>query len=265
MITRRRLLAVGGGGATLALASGFLGKSAGAGLWRPMNVGETLRLNGNDYEVECGSNPIALQVSKQQVLRFSMLHGNGWEKDDPNGSERTELDGWRHRYPAEVPLWASYSFHYERGPWSTSDWCMLRQVYPWSGLVLKPGGRLHWLGPAEDTPAGQWPAHTEMTLEQGRWYHVVERFRLDPAGGKGYWQAWLDGRQIVDIAGALGSTRAKSYWLKLGIYRGKWTRQRKPASETVTVRYVNPRFGKSSLEALIAKPDPVPEWEPWPA
>ena len=147
--------------------------------------------------------------------------------------------------------------YYEPGPWSTSDWCILRQIYPWSGLVLKPQGVLHWVGGATGGPKGSFPTRFQTKLEQGRWVHIVERIVLDPDGQEGHWQSWLNGQKVLDISAPFGTSGKKEYWFKFGVYRGKQRSDGAPVKEVVSIKFANVRFGTEDLSPLITAPDPV--------
>jgi hypothetical protein len=271
MISRRDVVL---GGAAMAVGLGATatwGQTDGNRGWTALPNGQTARVNGTDYEAECGRDRAALQRSRGGVFRFSMIPGNLWPNDDPNDSERTELDGWRGRVTGPGPLWMSWSMFYEPGAWSTADWCILRQVYaryasrgsPWSVLLLKPGGQLLWVGSAADDPTGAWPLRHRQQIPQGQWLHFVEAFKFDPEGGKGYWRSWLNGQQVLDFSGAVGKAGVVSRYAKFGIYRSRTQRSGQRVAETVNIRFVNMRFGTDDLSELIDKPEPVPAWESW--
>jgi len=266
---KRRTLLIGGGAvaAGLGIRSALPQTSAGKS-WRAFSNGDKVTVNGVVYEAECGENRVALQRSQNGVFRFSMIPGNLWENDDPDDSERTELDGWKGHIPTSQTIWASWSMYYEpsdRGAWSTADWCILRQIYafyeksqrPWSALVLKPGGVLHWLGGSATDPRGFWPTRYHQRIVQGQWLHFVETCKFDPDGGNGYWRSWLNGRQVLDYRGSVGKPGIKSVYAKFGIYRSR------PTREIVSTRCANMRFTTDDLSALIEKPEPVPAWENW--
>jgi hypothetical protein len=273
MLNRRHAISIGAASAATTLL-GPLGPRAEAqpaSRWTPIPNGKTVDLNGISYEAECGSNAVAVQRSQKGVFRFSMLPGNAWPKDDPADAERAELDGWRGHIRGDGPLWASWSMYYEPGPWSTSDWCILRQIFarytvsssPWSVLVLKPNGVLHWLATAQDDPKGFWPTRHNMRIEQGKWLHFVETYKFDPDKGDGYWTAWLNGNKEIDFRGKVGKTGTTTRYAKFGIYRATTTRNGQRVQETVNVRYANMRFTTQDLSHLIGKPEPIPDWEPW--
>ncbi len=272
MVNRRNLVL---GGATAAIALGIRDSASQGrpeGIWAAMANGERTTVNNLIYEVECGQNRVALQRSRAGVFRFSMIPGNLWPKDNPADSERTELDGWKGQLPVSKPLWASWSMYYEPGAWSTADWCILRQIYalysdrgrPWSALVLKPGGKLHWLGGAADDPRGFWPTRYNQQIQQGQWLNFVETYKFDPDGGTGYWRSWLDGKQVLEFQGAVGKPGMKSHYAKFGIYRSRQRGSGGAVSDIVNARFVNMRFTTDNLSHLIQKPEPVPAWEDWP-
>ncbi len=255
-ISRRRFI-IGSGALGLAGAQEGCKDASAENAWRQLRVGDKIDINGIRYEAECGTNPFAIRAYNSKYVHFTMIPGNGWKEDDPDNTERAELDGWKHRFGPRVERWAAYSIYYEPGPWSTTDWCILRQIYPWSGLVLKPGGILHWAGDATTDLTGMFGTRFATKLNQGTWYHIVERVVIDPDGIDGHWQSWLNGVQVLDSTLPFGMRGRKDYWFKFGIYRGKWRNDGRKVDEIVSVRYANVRFGADDLSALIAKPDPV--------
>jgi hypothetical protein len=271
MISRRDLV-LGGASVSMALgAGGDWGARAQSQAWAALPNGQKATVNGIVYEAECGQNRIALQRSRSGVFRFSMIPGNLWPQDDPDDSERTELDGWRGHIASHAPLWSAWSMFYEPGAWSTADWCILRQIYarytatgrPWSVLLLKPEGELLWVGGAADDPQGSWPLRHRQPIPQGEWLNFVETYKFDPEGGNGYWRSWLNGKQVLDFRGAVGRAGVTTRYAKFGIYRSRTQSSGSPVTETVNVRFVNMRFTTDDLSHLVASPEAVPAWEEW--
>lgn len=268
MLTRRTIL-LGGSAAAVGLGAKIVFSNVEADApWSELKDGAKVAVNGITYEAECGRKAVALMRAKADVFRFSMVRDNLWENDDPDDSERTELDGWRGRIATtNTPLWASWSMLYEPGPWSTSDWCILRQIYarytasgrPWSVLSLKPGGELHWVGGNADDPKDFWPLRHTQRIPQGEWLHFVETYKFDPHGRNGYWKSWLNGRQVLDHKGAVGKGGVTSHYAKFGIYRSRTTGAGGPVTELVNVRHANMRFTTDDLSHLIGHPEAISE------
>ena len=284
MITRRQaMLAAGavmgaGAGAAIGLTAGAVAVRAVSpptGPWTPIASGERAKLNGNGFEAECGPNPVALQLSKSGVVRANIVRGNGWNEDDPQYVERAELDGWPSQISLDAPIWTAWSMYYEKGPWSTSAWCILHQLFQVDGEplahVLKPDGMLHWVGSDTTDKPGVWPDRHSHKIEQGTWINFVEVRKFAPETGDGYWKSWVNGQQVLDHHGALGAKGVKACYAKFGLYRNArvaWDGLDPnvgPAfvKENVAVRFANLHFGKEDLSRLIANPDPTPEFEPW--
>lgn len=275
MLTRRSCLVSGSAAAGAAMAGLGCTPTAADRIWTPIRSGDSVPLNGIRYEAECGSNREAMQISKGQVVRFSMIPGNHWENDDRSDSERTELDGWRTQLSGDRVIWSSWSMFYEPGDWSTSDWCILRQIYHVKGYpmthLLKPGGQLLWVGAAGSDKPDDDRIRYRQKIDQGAWLHFVESYKFDPINGAGHWKSWLNGRQVVDYQGALGFKTSPARYVKFGVYRGIRMRRdgeledlpRGRVKEKITMRYANLRFGYDDLSQLIPKPEPVPAWEPW--
>lgn len=243
--------------------------------WTAVPDRSTISLGGLRYEAECGADPIAIQRGAKDVIRFTMVPGNGWSKDDPKASERTELDGWPSAISTKRPAWCAWSLHYEPGAWSTSDWCILQQMFQVGGSpivhVLKSDGMLHWVAADTAGTGGAFPVRHKMKLEQGKWLNFIETYKFDPVGGQGYWKCWLNGLQVLDFKGALGTKGATHCFPKFGIYRGvlrPWDgidvkTLINPVTESISVRYCNMRFGVEDLSKLITEPEPIPQWQPW--
>lgn len=278
-LTRRVCLVAGasaGAGAVLGLATKSVQASRA---WRPLRSGEYITINGLRYEAECGDDPRAIQVSKAGVVRFEMIPRNFWKKDSRGDSERTELDGWPRQLESHKQIWSSWSMYYEPGPPSTSDWCILHQILHVGGWpmphLLKPNGDLLWVGAAATDGPGSDRVRHRQKIEQGMWLNFVETYKFDPDGGNGFWKSWLNGRQVLDYKGALGNKGSKHCYAKFGIYRSinkTWDGitdfriepERWKVPETLVVRFANMRFDHADLSHLIANPEPVPAFEPWP-
>lgn len=281
LLTRRTCLGLGAVAAGAGLALALTHRTAQAkGAWTPIRSGERIEINGVTYEAECGSKTEALQRSKSGIIRASIIPGNFWANDSRDDSERTELDGWKSALDSRRPIWSSWSMFYEPGPESTSDWCIVRQVFHLDGWpmphILKPSGELLWAGATEtDNPMADMVRHRR-PLERGKWLHFVETYKFDPEHGNGYWKSWLNGEQVLDYKGALGNKKSKFCYVKFGLYRGirkTWDGvtdiEKDPSilavTETLAMRYANMRFGYDDLSRLITAPEPIPTWEPWPS
>ena len=107
------------------------------GPWRTVRSGDYVIINGNKYEAECGPKREAIQMTKDGVVRFTMIPENYWQKDSRGDSERTELDGWPTRLAYNREIWSSWSMFYEKGDWSTSQWCIVRQIYHINGYPCR--------------------------------------------------------------------------------------------------------------------------------
>ena len=275
-ITRRNVLITAGAalGAGVGIAPATKPRAA-PGLWSPIASGQKAKLGGLTFEAECGPNPVAIQQSKSGVVRFAMQRGNGWVKDDPDWSERAELDGWPSALPTTAPIWVAWSMFLEEGPPSTSDWVIFQQVFQIKGQpfvhVMKSNGVMHWVGADANMKPGVWPTRHNQKIQPGVWINVVEVYKFDPVGGNGYWKSWVDGRQVLDFKGALGTKGVEHCYAKFGIYRAvkqTWLgiTPNDPVvyvKEALSARFANMRFGTQDLSGLIDKPDPTPLWEPW--
>jgi len=241
--------------------------------WSPVPNGGQVAINGVRFEAQCGKDPRAVQVGANSVVRFTMIAGNGWPKDDPKASERTELAGWPSAVRLDRPIWCAWSFYFEPGAWTTSDWCILQQMYQVGGSpvvhVLKPDGTVYWGGVDAANPKAS-PYRHKQKITQGAWFNFVEVYKFDPVGGAGYWRSWVNGEQVLNFEGAFGSKGASHAYAKFGVYRfvyRTWNgidmaTLHTPANETISVRYANIRFGVEDLSRLVKSPDPIPPMQP---
>jgi Polysaccharide lyase len=243
--------------------------------WRAVASNDRVTIGNVNYEAECGPDTTAIQRGANDVVRFTMIPGNGWKKDNPKASERTELDGWPSALPITKPIWCAWSMQVERGATSTSDWCILQQLFQVQGYpivhVLKPDGVLRWVAADAAKSGGAFPVRYQTKLEPGTWLNFVETLNLDPTPGQGYWRCWLNGQQVLDFKATLGTDRVTHCYAKFGIYRGvmeTWdgvdpAKAIKPVKETLSARYCNMRFSHMDLSRLIAAPEPIPAWQAW--
>jgi hypothetical protein len=223
-----------------------------AASWNAFKPYAKVKLNGNEFETESGSASAAIQ-QLGQVVHFQMIPGNKWAEDSPDG-ERTEMDGYKQRLTPGKPYWASGSIYIELGAWSTSDWLVLQQMPGlWGHIIQKGSHVMSFFLVKMPTPLARLP------IDSGVWYHFVERYVVGPNGSVA---SWVNAKQVVDYSGPVGE--GGSYYPKLGIYRGNQTAAGAPVTESLGVRYANFKFGTTDLSGLIANPDPLPAFAPWP-
>ncbi|MCB1511876.1 MAG: heparin lyase I family protein [Hyphomicrobiaceae bacterium] len=204
-------------------------------------------------------------------MRVTMVPGNAWKDESSPATERAELDGWKGYLSISTTVWVAWAMYVEPGLRSEAAWCILNQIYQYGGdtnaHVLRSDGKLYWVGKATNDPPG-WPVRYSQPLKRGVWLQFVETYKFDPVGGNGHWKSWLDGRQVVNFKGPLGSKRAKAVYPKFGIYRATSQPydgvEDRRATDRLSVRYANMRFGRQNLSHLIKKPEPLPAWETWP-
>lgn len=213
-------------------------------VWSPISVDQYVTINGNVFLAECGTKPESIQFANGgDIVRFQMMPNNRWYND--GGDERTELDGYKQPFQVGIPYWLAYTLYLEPGPPLTSDWMVLGQIPGLMGHFIK-NTIMTW-------SAAKRPFHSE-AIARGVNYHFVEKFVMDPVNG--YYGSWFNGKQVADFHGPMGDA-GKNYYVKFGIYRGI-------ASETLSVRYANYKFGTDDLSTLITNPDPDPQLTPWP-
>jgi hypothetical protein len=189
------------------------------------------------------------------VHRFEVRQGEKRASDD-SGLERSELKN-QHDYAPEADLWNSYAVLAEPGDPFSVSWECLGQWHAGVGspvvtMQMRNRTTLEILTRSgSSSTAVKRVAWATTSFVPGRWYHVVQHVRLDPRGGRGVLQVWLDGVAVInDTASSIGySDMTRTYW-KFGIYRN--------TSPTVqAVRYANMEVGTADLSARIANPLPI--------
>jgi hypothetical protein len=84
-------------------------------------------------------------------------------------------------------------------------------------------------------------------LARGEWHHVVYEL-VQSSSAEGSLKAWLDGAQIVDYQGPVGSDVNKAYW-KFGIYRGYG-----PIATPFAIEFANMEIANKDLSPRIRAP-----------
>jgi hypothetical protein len=225
---------------------------ATAASWNAVQPYAKVKIEGNEFEAECGPAAAAIQ-QLGKVVHFQMIAGNRWAEDGPD-SERAELDGYPQRITPGTPYWAAWSLYIEPGTWSTSDWLVLQQMPGlWGHIVPKGTRAMSFFLAGVSAPLARLP------VDSGVWYNFVEKYVVGPNGTVA---SWVNGKQVANYMGTVGV--GASYYTKLGIYRGNQTATGAPVAESVGVRYANFKFGTADLSALINAPEPLPPFAPWP-
>jgi hypothetical protein len=100
-------------------------------------------------------------------------------------------------------------------------------------------------------PTGTFTNFPSVACAQGVWHHV--RTTWSPAAGTGRLQSWLDGVQIVNFTGNVGSPNA-GYYQQMALYRN-------PTTSPFAIWYANFEFDSSGTQPFasrVASPLPVP-------
>lgn len=224
--------------------------------WSNRAAGGVVMVGGLAFSAQNGSDTRSIQVGPHgNLVRFNLLPNNPWLRDAYPNAERSELAGYRRFYDGDT-VWVSYSFYLEPGDPMTTNWNALGQWYPGAGTVpfahvfFHPGGILSWFVSTDGKTA---KAVHAQTIRRGIWYHIVENIKFDPKGGAGFARSWLNGAQVVDVAGNVGSIANRGYYWKFGSYRGP------AAPEYFGVRYANMTVGTADLSSKVTNPDPIPD------
>jgi Polysaccharide lyase len=225
--------------------------------WTPVPPGPNLEVGGLSYVQENAARPWSLQRSEtaaHHAIRFEVRSGDNWSEDQSSGEnkERSELDGYQVRWTGKTPVWVSYSFLIEPGETYKSDWTAISQMH---GSDVRP----FFVGYKGDEFL-IFTEHREASgavdkqvyagkLARGEWHHAVYEL-VQSSSAEGSLKAWLDGAQIVDYRGPVGSDVNKAYW-KFGIYRGYG-----PIATPFAIEFANMEIVNKDLSPRIHAPLP---------
>ena len=216
---------------------------------------ESLVVGGHPYVQEGAGNPWSLQraeKSASHILRFEVRAGDHWSEDQSSGEnkERSELDGYKVRWTGKMPVWVAYSFLIEPGELYQSSWTSVAQMAGNEArpfFVLYKGDELSIIA---ERPGASGPAQKQVyaaKLSRGEWHNVVYKLVQSSADDGGL-KAWLDGHEIVDYHGPLGSNTNNAYW-KFGVYRGYG-----PIATPIAVEYANMEVTGADLSRRVSAP-----------
>ena len=205
--------------------------------------------SGKSWSLERAEN------SASHALRFEVRAGDQWADDQSSGEnkERSELDGYKHRWTAASPVWIAYSFLIEPGEAYASDWTAISQMHgsevrPF--FVLLKNDRISVVTERKGGSGAVQKQVGEAKLGRGAWhsivYHLVQR-----SSEGGSLKIWLDGAEIANYGGPIGSDSNKAYW-KFGIYRGYG-----PIATPLAIEYANMEITEKDLSSRIKAPLPV--------
>jgi hypothetical protein len=102
-------------------------------------------------------------------------------------------------------------------------------------------------------PTNTYTSFPAVNAPQGRWHHVRTTWTTSGTVGGGTLQCWLNGIQIVNYTGTLGSPQA-GYYHELTLYRN-------PTTQPMAIWYANLEFDSSGAQPFAsraANPLPVP-------
>lgn len=230
------------------LAAGVALATAGAGwatayTWRTEASGAPWSITGD--------------VRTAADLRFEVRAGDRapWDLAHHHVAERAEISDFANKEPVGSDIWFAFDLTVEPGPAVSSGWLVLGQLHatedpgtpgaspPWAEELDRGDVFRIVIRSSDEAPLRRNPPATVLfsdpAFQRGHTYHLVYQLRYSPTAGR--LRTWRDGRQIVDYAGPLGYPTAQGPYFKFGIYR-------KPAPETLVVRYAGLRFGGPELQ-----------------
>jgi hypothetical protein len=225
-------------------------------VWAPVSAeDQRVDVGGLSYVQENSGKPWSLkrsETSASHAIRFEVRGGDQWSEDQSSGEnkERSELDGYNTRWTGKTPVWVAYSFFIEPGEPYKSDWTAISQMH---GSDVRPFAALYKgeeLSIFTERREASGPVQKQVyagKLARGEWHSVVYEL-LQSSSAEGSLKAWLDGAQIVDYRGPVGSDVNKAYW-KFGIYRGYG-----PISTPFAIEFANMEITNKDLSPRIHAP-----------
>ena len=243
-------------------------------------------VNGTVYDSEAAwmgwsqwraTNTTTASGQLGDLWRFDMRPDDIW-----NGTERSELDGYRTDYPQNTTIWIAYAVYLEPGATvchsscsPQNSWNIVGQFHVTSGAICCTFNTMAWAqtGSTEvfETQtynnSGGTSDYRSPAISRGRWYHFLYKVYMSSSGSADTFDVWLDpvtprtmSHEIAQsgslfYAGNIGG----SYW-KYGIYRGN-----PPVLVEQAIDYANmqvcssgadctAKYGVSDLSALETTP-----------
>jgi hypothetical protein len=225
---------------------------------------EPYMIQGDLYEPESADhewNILRATNTSGDVTRFELRQADRWIEDRDSGenTERTELDGYRRKWDDKTPVWGAYSFFIEPGVVYRSNWTAIAQMH---GTKIR-SFHVHFTNDVLTIYSEQLSKAGPVVtvryvrrIQRNAWHNVVFHL-IQGASDSGRLEYWLDGKKIVDFAGAIGAEENNAYW-KFGIYRGYG-----PIGTPFAIQYANMEVGTTDLTARIANPQSIPSTRPF--
>ncbi|WP_407170708.1 heparin lyase I family protein [Bradyrhizobium sp. ORS 111] len=226
--------------------------------WRPIAGSKApISIRGITYVPESAMSEWSIgrsTASATDITRFEVRAGDEWAEDRESGEnkERSELDGYKRRFPHGADVWGAYALFIEPGADYQSDWTAISQMH---GSKVRPFhihfklGRLVIFTEAT-SPRPATNVRYSGPLSRNQWHNLVFHLREGEADS-GQLDVWLDGNKIVQFVGAIGATGNEAYW-KFGIYRGYG-----PIATPFAIQFANMEIGTTDLTSRITSPLPV--------
>jgi hypothetical protein len=228
--------------------------------WSPVvDENERLVIRGIQYAPEFAPEPWSISRasdSTTDVTRFEVRAGDQWGEDRSSGEnkERSELDGYKRRFPQGADVWGAYAFLIEPGQEYHSDWTAINQMHGSKvrsfHVHYKEGRMIIYTEAAGANGQAASGMRYAGLISRNVWHQMVFHFK----GGSstdGRLEFWLDAKKILDYTGAIGAPGNQAYW-KFGIYRGYG-----PIQTPFAIQFANMEVGSSNLSARIANPLPI--------
>jgi hypothetical protein len=227
----------------------YTGNFGGAG--GPL-AGKFLQIGGRSYFTEGAWDTYSLwqgqnAASGRDLMRFEVRRG---DVDNLSEAERSELDGAASpSWPADTTVQISYAVLVEPGAVITdSSWLTLGQfhydnaVYPPASFYVDVGNDV-WRINVDGAP-NPVTVFSSAGISRNKWYDFFIEQKISSNGTSDIFKVWIDGVQVVDLAGSVfPNGRQGGYW-KYGIYRGY------TVNDTLAARYTNMEVANKAVTDL---------------
>ena len=224
-----------------------------------VDANERVVIRGIQYAPEFVPEPWSIGRASDiatDVTRFEVRAGDQWGEDRSSGEnkERSELDGYKRRFPQGSDVWGAYAFLIEPGQDYHSDWTAISQMHGSKirsfHVHYKEGRLIIYSEAAGANGQASSAMRYAGLISRNAWHQIVFHLK-GGSGADGRLEFWLDAKKILDYTGAIGASGNQAYW-KFGIYRGYG-----PIQTPFAIQFANMEVGSSNLSARITNPLPI--------
>jgi hypothetical protein len=213
---------------TVGLITGFNGAN-----------GARFSVDGIDVHAQNANQAWCVTNPDSHTLRFEVRPGDHWTSGSySETAERSEIQ-FSQSHPAGGQINVSYRLTIEPGPVNTAPFVDLGQLHsdgsqnPPSPVMIGLDRSDHLevvLQSPSALPNNMYVYKTPQPVVRGQAMELRLQMTMAP-NGNGAVDVWLDGAQIVNYRGDVGTVGSNYYW-KVGVYRGE-------APETLSATFKN--------------------------